>query len=97
MTSSVEDNAKVSILVENMFRLYLKLCPCYHTPGLEEAIETGISARENQIKGDKRRKGNGARGQGEDGDLWWLKSSSHRLRGLLAWVEQKNEHVDGED
>jgi hypothetical protein len=89
-TSSVEDNAKVSILVENLFRLFLKTCECYHTPSLDTAIEKGILARETKAKGDKRRKGNGAKSKREDSDLVWLKASGERLRSLLSLVERKS-------
>ncbi|TAQ85119.1 hypothetical protein B7494_g6544 [Chlorociboria aeruginascens] len=82
-TSSVEDNAKLSVLVEMIFRLLLQSCPLYHTPNLEEAVEKGIAAREFKV----RKK----RDEETEQDRAWLKGSSQRLRGLLACVEMQNE------
>jgi len=89
-TSSVEDNAKVSLLVESLFRLFLRSYPVYHTPSLEEAIEKGVQARENKIKNDKRKKENGLKRKEEENDRLWLRASGERLRSLLILVERKN-------
>jgi hypothetical protein len=89
-TSSTDDNAKVSILVERMLRLSLKNFRVYHTPDLDTAIETGILARENKCKNDKRRRDNSARKKEEENDRMWLIASGERLRSMLAWVEQNN-------
>jgi len=86
--SSTEENAKVSILVENCFRLYLRNGRCWHTPDLGDAIEKGISARENKIRGDKKPKDPGARKRQELAREW-LKASGERLRSLLVFVEMK--------
>jgi hypothetical protein len=90
-TSSIADNAKVSILVEMQFRQFLKSCRCYYTLSLESAIERGILARENKSKGDKRRKDGGVRTKDEENDREWLRASGERLRNLLRWVEQNKE------
>lgn len=87
-TSSVQDNAKVSMLVENMLRLFLKACECDNTPSLVSAVEKGIAARENKVKGDKRRKDINLKSKAEDSDMVWLKSSGERLRMLLVWIEK---------
>ncbi len=89
-THSIADNAKVSILVENIFRLYIKQLPFFHTPSLDSAIETGILARETKARGDKRRKDFGVRRNDDDDEMMWLKASGQRLRILRAWVEKKN-------
>jgi len=89
-TSSILDNAKVSVLVENLLRLFLKDCGCDYTPRLVSAVEKGILARESKIKGDKRRKDSGVKNKVEDSDLVWLKASGERLRMLLDWIK-KNE------
>lgn len=89
-TSTTADNAKVSILVEIQFRQLLKSCICSYTRELDSAIGKGILARENKIKGDKRRKDNGIRTTQEENDLEWLRASGERLRSLLAWVKQEN-------
>lgn len=89
-TSSTDDNAKVSILVESMFRLVLTtVARVYHSPCLDAAIERGILARENKAKNDKRRRENSARKKEED-DMMWLTASGKRLRSMVAWVEQNN-------
>jgi hypothetical protein len=93
-TSSTDDNAKVSILVESMFRLLLKEgTRVNHTPWLDAAVEKGILARENKCKNDKRRRENSARKKEDDNDWMWLTASGKRLRSMVAWVEQKN-HSD---
>ena len=87
MTSNTSENAKVSILVENLFRLYIGSCGCYHRPSLDAAIEKGILARENKIRGDKRRTENGARRKEEESERMWLNASGERLRSLLSLVK----------
>jgi hypothetical protein len=87
-TSSIEDNAKVSILAENMLRVFLKSVRVYHTPNLDAAIEEGIFARETKIKGDKRRRDRRVLNKDEEKDRAWLIASGKRLRSLVAWVEQ---------
>jgi hypothetical protein len=89
-TSSTEDNAKVSLLAESLFREFLKSCRVYHTPSLDAAIEKGILAREIKIKGDKRRRDADARSKDEENSRMWLKASGERLRSLLSWVEERN-------
>jgi hypothetical protein len=89
-TSSTSENAKVSILVENLFRLYIKSCGCYHRASLDAAIEKGILARENKIRGDKRRKEIGTRHIEEESERVWLNASGERLRSLLALVKEKD-------
>ncbi|KAH6679591.1 hypothetical protein B0J14DRAFT_472888 [Halenospora varia] len=96
-TSSVADNARVSILIENLFKLYLRTCKCYHTPNLEEAIEKGIVARENKIKGDRRKKDANRRTKQDESDLVWLRASGERLRLLMNWVEQHPAEDDDDD
>jgi hypothetical protein len=91
ITSSVADNAKVSMLVEMQFRQFLKSCQCYHTPSLASAIKRGILARENKTIGDKRRKDCGMRTKDEENDREWLSASGERLRSLLLWAEQNGE------
>jgi hypothetical protein len=91
-THSVSDNARVSILIENMFRYFLKHRPSYHTPSLDSALEKGIMARENKAKGDKKKKKDHGVKKKEDQEDWvWLKASGERLRTLHAWVEQNSQ------
>ncbi|KAI9645196.1 hypothetical protein NHQ30_005930 [Ciborinia camelliae] len=88
MTSSVEDNAKYSILVENLFRLFLTSCEASHTPNLDDAIEKGISAREKKCKIDGRRKVDAAMKKEEEVAKIFLDASSMRLRSLIDWIEE---------
>lgn len=81
-TSSTADNARVSILVENLFRLYLKSCMACHTPELVAAVEAGVQARESKAKIDRRRKDSTA----DEKDREWLEASGQRLKRLVQWV-----------
>ncbi|TVY31570.1 hypothetical protein LSUB1_G008784 [Lachnellula subtilissima] len=69
-TSSTDENSKVSILVENSLRLFLRSCECWYTPGLDEAIERGIKARDDKCKGEKKPKDAGARKRQETAREW---------------------------
>ncbi|CAG8956528.1 hypothetical protein HYFRA_00003915 [Hymenoscyphus fraxineus] len=90
MTSSVDDNTKLSILIENIFRIYVKQDgECYHTPVLDHAIEKGIKARENKIKDDRKKKSAQARKR-DDADRAMMRASAERLRSLFKWIEHKN-------
>jgi hypothetical protein len=95
-TSSIADNAKVSILVENLFRVFLKSCQVYHTPNLDAAIERGILARENKTKSGKRRRENSTLKKEEESDRVWLEASGERLRSLLEWVRLRSLDDDGD-
>lgn len=81
-TSSMADNARVSILVECLFRLFLKTCMPAHTPALDDAVEKGVRRREKKGRIDRRRKSNV--GEEEEGE--WLAASAGRLRRLVEWV-----------
>ena len=58
------------------------------TPSLRAAVEKGIKARENKIKGDNRRGGSTAAKKEEAQDRMWLKASGQRMMCLLNFVEQ---------
>lgn len=73
-----------------MLRLYLKNFRATHIPDLDTAVETGILARENKCKNDKRKRDNGAKRKEEQDDRKWLTASGNRLRSMLTWVEQQN-------
>ncbi|KUJ23037.1 uncharacterized protein LY89DRAFT_754697 [Mollisia scopiformis] len=88
LTSYASDNAKVSILVENLMRLLFREGVLCHTPTLDAAVKAGIVARENKSKVDKRKKDNGVKGKEEQNDLLHLKASGQRLKSLLSWIEE---------
>jgi hypothetical protein len=89
-TSSTADNARVSILIESLFRLFLKSCTASRTLDLENAVESGIRAREAKAKSDRRRRDN----RDDERDRVWLSASGGRLRTLVEWVGSQ-EGVDG--
>ena len=70
-TSSVADNARVSIQVENLLRMFLKACDWEHSARFVAAIEKGIVARENKVK-PRRSKESGGKQIAEQDDLLWL-------------------------
>jgi hypothetical protein len=84
-TSSTEDNAKVSLLVETLFRLFVTTCGADYSPELEEAVERGIAAREKKCN-DRRKKAGWAR---NDANMVWLNASTRRIRYLLALVKRE--------
>ncbi|PVH71154.1 hypothetical protein DL98DRAFT_435703 [Cadophora sp. DSE1049] len=86
--SSVADNARVSILAENFFRSLVRTGGCEYTQSLKAAVDKGILARENKIKGDRRKKESHARNKAEEGDVFALKASGQRMRCLLALLKQ---------
>ncbi|KAL2069746.1 hypothetical protein VTL71DRAFT_14425 [Oculimacula yallundae] len=87
--SSVTDNGRVSILVENFLRILVKTGGCGYTPSIKAAVEKGILARENKVlKGDKRKKESDARSKVDDGDFYLLKASGQRMRCQIAILKQ---------
>lgn len=87
-TSSVADNAKVSILVESVFRFFIRTCFVFRTPSLNDAIETGVKAREKKAKPDRKKKKDRSALTEEDEDAWdHLEASGERLRSLGEWVD----------
>lgn len=54
-------------------------------------------ARENKIKGDRRKKDANRRTKQDESDLVWLRASGERLRLLMNWVEQHPAEDDDDD
>ncbi|RDW66242.1 hypothetical protein BP6252_09877 [Coleophoma cylindrospora] len=93
-TTSIVDNAKFSILIESLLRLFLVAdCALEYTPSLVEAVETGIKAREKKAaaKIDRRKKVNTMRREAEEVERMWLETSGQRLREILAYVREQQE------
>jgi len=84
-TSSVEDNAKVSLLVETLFRLLATHGGIEYTAELMAAVEKGIKAREKKCTGTRRKKSGGSK---DDEDMYWLNASAERMRLLLRRYER---------
>jgi hypothetical protein len=76
----VEDNAKVSLLVETLFRLLATHGGIECTAELVAAVEKGIKAREKKCTGTRRKKSGGTK---DDEDMYWLNASAERMRLLL--------------
>lgn len=90
-TIAVEDNAKVSILLENLFQILWCEGGGTLSKGLRAATEKGIAAREAKVK----RKKTSARGRinTEDPDVeahLVLEMSGGRLRVLLDLIEAES-------
>jgi len=80
-TSSIEDNAKVSLLVETLFRLLATYGGIEYTPELIAAIDIGIKAREKKCTGTRKKKSGSAK---DDEGMIWLNASAERMRLLLG-------------
>lgn len=85
-TSSVEDNAKVSILVETLFRLLTIMSDIDPTPQLSAAIEKGIKARRDRCMGIQGKRSARAK---DEKNMVWLRSSADRMRFLLDFVHER--------
>lgn len=96
ITSSAEDNTKVSILVESILRLFSTAAGVEPTPSLKAAIEKGITVREAKTKIDRRRKENSVKRKEEESDKLWLMGSGERLKSLLALLELNNCEIEVE-
>lgn len=87
-TSSVTDNAKVSILIESAFRLFTRSCLIDDRPSLHDAAEKGILARKSKSKSVKRRQETSSGKSEDEGDMAWLDQSTQRIRELVLWVDE---------
>lgn len=101
-TIAAADNAKVSLLVENLVHIVLRDGgETFSVPGFRNAVETGIQARDAKVKrkatggrGGGRGRGGGAGGGGGDDDAearLVLEMSGERLRALADLVEGVDE------
>ncbi|KAL8915582.1 MAG: hypothetical protein Q9171_000147 [Xanthocarpia ochracea] len=92
-TSSISDNAKVSLCVETLLRLLQGHCGLYWNHGhLQNAVEQGIEAREQKAKKAGKGRGKG-KGDGE-GEKMWLRASAGRMRALLDLVRSQEQRED---
>jgi hypothetical protein len=86
-TSSIVDNAKVSIMIETLFKLFALECDVELTEELIDAVDKGIAAREAKII--DRRKKRGAKNKEEEEARLDLKASGQRIKWLLQAIERK--------
>ena len=92
-TGSISDNAKVSLCVETLLRLYQGHCRLDLNEGhLQNALEQGIEAREQKAKKAGKGRGKG-KGDGE-GEKMWLRASAGRMRALLDLVRSQEPRED---
>lgn len=73
-TASIVENAKMSIALEAMLMLLAGSSMLKVTPGLQDALERGITARANKAQNSRKF---------ESVDFYWLSESSERLRFLV--------------
>ncbi|RYP26006.1 hypothetical protein DL767_008212 [Monosporascus sp. MG133] len=103
-TIAADDNAKVSLLVENLVQIVLRDGSEEFGAGFRDAIEKGIQARETKAKkrttgGRGRGRGGGGGGNGEDDEeaRMVLEMSGERLRVLASVVEGYDGEGDEDD
>lgn len=94
-TTSIEDNAKLSLLIETLLRLFVQDPNIKYESSLDdfaalkEAVEKGIEARESKNTSGKRRKRSKSASNADDSAKFWLQCSSERMRLLMPVYEKK--------
>ncbi|RKF61886.1 hypothetical protein OnM2_037031 [Erysiphe neolycopersici] len=96
-TSSSHDNAQVSIVLENLLRLFLRKHKCSLTHTFERTLKCGIIAREEGIIQQRKKRGSNKVSCTIDEDNEWLKASSFRLLNLLTWSNVTGKKKAGKD
>ena len=84
-TAAIEDNAKLSLVVESAIQLLWKCDSITYTDDFMGAVEKGIAARETKTK--KKRTGRGKTDPGDALAQEVLSNSADRLRLLLGALE----------
>ena len=87
-TMSVEDNVKVSLCVETLFRLVDQEIGVVWSKGLVEAVEKGIEARDGKAKKEGKKKGEVGQALGLDEGKARLKASAARIRGIVEMAKR---------
>jgi hypothetical protein len=91
-TVSTVDNAKISLLLENITQLLLKSNALAYTTSLRKALDRGIEARESKVG---RRRGGRVKGDsGHASAIGVLESSGKRLRLLVDLAESLAEEPE---
>ncbi|MCJ1462753.1 hypothetical protein MMC07_001356 [Pseudocyphellaria aurata] len=78
-TSSIADNAKVSLCVETLLRILNLHLGLAWTPRLQDAMEEGIHARDSKAKKSGRKLARA----GGDTEREWLVGSANRIRSVV--------------
>lgn len=91
----VEDNAKLSLVLEHMVRFLWTYSDIEYSPTLRRAVETGIKARNEKTRPKKTGRGKPA-AETDDAARQTLDNSSHNLEILLDLTEEGDHVEDGE-
>lgn len=91
-TSSISDNAKVSLCVETLLRLLQRHCGLDWSESLQNAVEQGVKARQQKAKNIG--KGRGKAKADAEGERMWLSGSEARIEGLVELVRIHQESMD---
>lgn len=87
-TSSIADNAKVSICVETLLRMLDIYGGLSWSPGLHDAAEAGIAARDNKARKAGKKRSRDAIGNSiGDDERIWLKGSADRIRIVVKMTK----------
>jgi hypothetical protein len=86
-TQSFASNAKISLILEQIFRYMMSIKALRPTPDLRKAVEVGVQERSKVYGTAKGKKGNA---QEEEQSKLLLESSAQRLLGLLEVLEIAN-------
>lgn len=84
-TSSIANNAKVSLCVETLLRLSDRHIGLAWTPALQDAVELGIAAREGKATkaSTGKKRGRNMSGGGGVDERIWLRASAERIRSVV--------------
>ncbi|RAL01151.1 uncharacterized protein BO80DRAFT_71232 [Aspergillus ibericus CBS 121593] len=94
-TTSLADNAKISITLESLIILLADSNMLRVTPELRDAVARGTQRRVLRARGDARKSGQEAQQWADDLEMTWLLESGERLvllvHGILPKTEVKSE------
>lgn len=86
-TSSIADNAKVSLLIEALLRIVDRHKGLSWTPRLQDAVDEGIPAREKKAKTAARKRDRNFATGGDE--RLWLTASAARIRSVVAMARPR--------
>lgn len=86
-TSSIADNAKVSLLIEALLRIVDRHKGLSWTPRLQDAVDEGIPAREKKAKTAARKRDRNSASGGDE--RLWLTASAARIRSVVAMARPR--------
>lgn len=86
-TTSIADNAKVSLLIEALLRIVDRHKCLSWTPRLQDAVDEGIPAREKKAKTTSRKRDRNSASGGDE--RVWLTASAARIRSVVAMARPR--------